>query len=218
MAVERSATHHGDADARRRALPEHVATDRRQRRDPEVLVPFLIVHAPRRHGIDHRPRARRRRSWWAGAFVSAASLLLSAIPLLGGLRLTHAGDPEMGRRFVSDLRARVGQLRHPIGLVRTSAGLAFVTALVSVPVRAVSRDGGDDRYRVGPAGRPDPIHPAGDGVPGSDGVIRPELKLEPARRCIQGAKWAPRCGTCWGWRDSCPSPSASDCWGQGSTA
>jgi hypothetical protein len=77
------------------------------------------------------------------AFVSAASLLLSAIPLLGGLRLAHAGDPEMGRRFVSDLRARVGQLRHPIGLVRTSAGF---------------------------------------------------------------------------WRDSCPSPSASDCWGQGSTA
>ena len=39
----------------------------------------------------------------------------------------------MGRRFVSDLRARVGQLRRRIGLVRTSAGLAFVTALVSVP-------------------------------------------------------------------------------------
>jgi hypothetical protein len=28
MAVERSATHHGYADARRRALPEHAATDR----------------------------------------------------------------------------------------------------------------------------------------------------------------------------------------------
>jgi len=40
----------------------------------------------------------------------------------------------------SDLRARVGQLRRPIGLVRTSAGLAFVTALVSVPAMIIWRD------------------------------------------------------------------------------
>jgi len=156
------------------------------------------------------------RSRGARSFILVFVVLLSAIPLLGGLRIAVAGDPEVGRRFSSDLRARVGHLRRPIGLVRTSAGLAFVTALVSVPamiiwrdaapfigpfafdhllarrsvgehrstivvgrcvrfgrelVRAVSRDGGGDRYRVGPAGRPDRIHPAADGVSGSDGVI-----------------------------------------------
>ena len=67
-------------------------------------------------------------------------LLLSAIPLLGGLRLARAGDPEIGRLFISDLRARVGQLRNPLALVRTSAGLAFVIALVSVPAMIIWRD------------------------------------------------------------------------------
>jgi hypothetical protein len=76
----------------------------------------------------------------ANGLILVFFVLLSAIPLLGGLRLAHAGDPEMGRRFISDLRARLGQLRHPIGLVRTSAGLAFVTALVSVPAMIILRD------------------------------------------------------------------------------
>lgn len=67
-------------------------------------------------------------------------LLLSAIVLFGALRLAHAGDPEMWGRFISDFSARVGQLRRPIRLVRTSAGLAFVTALVSVPAMIIWRD------------------------------------------------------------------------------
>ncbi|WP_110173497.1 hypothetical protein [Luteitalea pratensis] len=76
----------------------------------------------------------------ANVVILVGFLLLSAIPLLGGLRLAHAGDPEMGRRFVIDLRARAGQLRHPLGLVRTSAGLAFVIALVSMPAMITWRD------------------------------------------------------------------------------
>jgi hypothetical protein len=63
-------------------------------------------------------------------------LLLSAIPLLGGLRLARAGDPEIGRLFISDL----GQLRNPLAVLRTSAGLAFVIALVSVPALIIWRD------------------------------------------------------------------------------
>ena len=72
--------------------------------------------------------------------IVAIFLLLSAMPLLGGLRLAHAGDPEMGRLFISDLRARAGQRRNPVTLVRTSAGLAFVTALVSVPAMIIWRE------------------------------------------------------------------------------
>jgi hypothetical protein len=75
----------------------------------------------------------------ANGLILVVFVLLSAIPLLGGLRLAHAVDPEMGRRFISDLRAGVGSLRRPIGLVRTSAGLAFVTALVSVPAMIIWR-------------------------------------------------------------------------------
>ena len=80
------------------------------------------------------------RSRGARSFILVFVVLLSAIPLLGGLRIAVAGDPEIGRRFNSDLRARVGHLRRPIGLVRTSAGLAFVTALVSVPAMIIWRD------------------------------------------------------------------------------
>jgi hypothetical protein len=88
----------------------------------------------------------------SGAFIDGSLLqgtnvlilvffvLLSAIPLVGGLRLAHAGDPEMGRRFISDVGANAGHLRRPIGLVRTSAGLALVTALVSVPAMIIRRD------------------------------------------------------------------------------
>ena len=67
-------------------------------------------------------------------------LLLSAIPLLGGLRIARTGDPEIGRLFIGDLRARVGQLRNPLTLVRTSAGLALAVALVSVPAMIIWRD------------------------------------------------------------------------------
>ena len=76
----------------------------------------------------------------ANVAILVLVLLLSAVPLLGGLRLAHVGDPGMGRRFITDLRAWAGQLRHPINVVRTSAGLAFVTAIVSVPAMIIWRD------------------------------------------------------------------------------
>jgi len=72
--------------------------------------------------------------------IMVTLLLLSALPLLGGLRLAHAGDPEMAGLFISDLRARAVQCRNPLTLVRTSAGFAFVTALVSVPAMIVWRE------------------------------------------------------------------------------
>lgn len=76
----------------------------------------------------------------ANRVILVLVLLFSAVPLLGGLRLAHVGDPGMGRRFITDLGARVGQLRRPVVLVRTSAGLAFVTAIVSVPAMIIWRD------------------------------------------------------------------------------
>ena len=76
----------------------------------------------------------------ANVVILVLVLLLSAVPLLGGLRLAYAGDPGMGRRFITDLGAWAGQLRHPVSLVRTSAGLAFVTAIVSVPAMIIWRD------------------------------------------------------------------------------
>ena len=101
-----------------------------------IVLGTLLVDATLVGGAfsDHSP------SRGSTMVIMVIFLLLSALPLLGGLRLAHAGDPEMARLFISDLRARAVQCRNPLTLVRTSAGLAFVTALVSVPAMIIWRE------------------------------------------------------------------------------
>jgi hypothetical protein len=69
-------------------------------------------------------------------------LLISAIPVAVGLRIAHAGDPELGPRFVKDLRSVVVALRDPVSrkrILRTSVGHATAVALVAVPLMLTVR-------------------------------------------------------------------------------
>ena len=64
-------------------------------------------------------------------------MMIAAIPLALGLWLAHIGDPGIGRRFMTDLGGGLSALRSPStlkALLRTSIGLAFVIAMVSLPL------------------------------------------------------------------------------------
>jgi hypothetical protein len=70
-------------------------------------------------------------------------LLGGAIPMAVGLRIAHAGDRELGRRFVKDLWSAVMTLRDPVSrkkVLRSSVGHATAIALVAVPLMLVWRE------------------------------------------------------------------------------
>jgi hypothetical protein len=70
-------------------------------------------------------------------------LLVGAIPMAVGLRIAHAGDRELGRRFVKDLWSAVMTLRDPVSrkkVLRSSVGHATAIALVAVPLMLMWRE------------------------------------------------------------------------------
>jgi hypothetical protein len=76
--------------------------------------------------------------------VTILVLLTGAVLVLLGLRLAYAGDPEIGRRLGVDLRRSVTALTDGstrLRLIRTSAGLAFVTAVATLLVMAIWKEG-----------------------------------------------------------------------------
>jgi hypothetical protein len=80
------------------------------------------------------------RTPWDAALI----LLTGAVPVLVGLRLAYAGDPDIGRRFGLDLRRSLTALSDRSTrrrLIRTSAGLAFITAAVALLIMAIWQEG-----------------------------------------------------------------------------
>jgi hypothetical protein len=70
-------------------------------------------------------------------------LLGGAIPMAVGLRIAHAGDRELGRRFVADAWSAVMTLRNPERrkkLLGSSVGHATAIALVAVPLMLIWRE------------------------------------------------------------------------------
>ena len=77
---------------------------------------------------------------WATTVLIVSS---GAIPVAVGLRIAHAGDREVGRRFVKDLRRAAMALRDPASrkeILQTSVGHATAIALLAVPLMVSWRE------------------------------------------------------------------------------
>jgi hypothetical protein len=75
-------------------------------------------------------------------FGFAAFIVLASLPLMLGLWLARRGDPEIGRRLLSDLGVRMSDLRQParwLALLSTSYGFAIATYFVAAPLMVIWR-------------------------------------------------------------------------------
>lgn len=69
----------------------------------------------------------------------ALFIILSGLALWAGVRVARAGDPDIGRSFLSDLGGGLPMAKQPARLARSSAGLGLAAALVGIPLMIIFR-------------------------------------------------------------------------------